>query len=93
VLSPNGFQLVCASPEPVKPHEVVERREAAGHDPGRAFVVLRRKPDGELAHVRVAERIVGEHARIVLEHDDRAGRRCGAFLGHGLESPDLCTST
>jgi hypothetical protein len=29
--------------------------------------------------MRVAKRIVGEHARFVLEHDDGAGRRCGRF--------------
>jgi hypothetical protein len=47
-----------------------------------AAVVARGKPDGELAHVRVAERVVLEDARDVLEHDDAAGVAFRALEGH-----------
>src|SRR5258706_2006692 len=46
-------------------------------------VVLRRQPYGELAHVRVAERVVLEDLRDVLEHDERAGVPFRAFESHG----------
>src|SRR6266705_1586304 len=63
-----------------KADQVVEHREAA---PARAFVVLRRQPHRELARMRIAERIVPEYLRCMVQHDQRAGGAFGAFEGHG----------
>ena len=60
--------------------QIVEHREAAS---ARAIVILRRQPHRELAHVRIAERIVLEDLRGVLQHDQRAGGAFRAFEGHG----------
>src|SRR6185503_6726270 len=59
--------------------EVVEDRETAI----RSFVVLRRQPDPELAHMRIAERIALEDLRAVLEDEEVAGLAFGALEGHG----------
>src|SRR5437879_6044070 len=58
--------------------EVVEHRETALP----AFVVLRRQPHAELAHVRTAQGVVLEDLRAVLEHEQRAGGAFGALEGH-----------
>ena len=60
--------------------EVVEHREAALP----AFVVLRRQPHAELAHVRIAPGVVLQDLRAVLEHEERAGGAFGALEGHGV---------
>src|SRR5438445_8848503 len=60
--------------------QVVEHREAALAP---ALVVLRRQPHPELAQVRVAERVVLQDLRAVLERDQRAGGAFGAFQGYG----------
>src|SRR2546425_1428364 len=60
-------------------NEVVEHREATP----RAFVILRRQPHPELAYVRIAQGVVLEDLRGVLEHDQRAGGGLVAFEGHG----------
>src|ERR1035437_3315496 len=60
--------------------QVVEHREAALTS---TFVVLRRQPHPELAHVGIVERIVLEDVRGVLEDDQGAGGGFGAFEGHG----------
>src|SRR4051812_21485860 len=49
--------------------EVVEHREAAAA----ALVVAGREPDAELAHVRIAERVVLQDFRDMLEDQRRAG--------------------
>jgi hypothetical protein len=76
-LSPNGFQLTCARPEPVKPTRSYSTGKRRPRPPfyGGAFVVLRRQEHRQLTTMRVAQRIVGEHPRIVLQNDDRARRR------------------
>ena len=45
-------------------------------------VILRRQPDRDLAHVRIAEGVSLEDLRRVLQHDQRAGGAFGAFQGH-----------
>src|SRR6266446_7451313 len=74
------FPVGVRKPRAGKADQIVEHREAA---PSRSFVILRRQPYRELAHVRIAERIVLEYLRGVLEHDQRAGGAFGAFEGHG----------
>src|SRR3990172_3078337 len=59
--------------------EVVEHREALLA----AAVVLRRQPDADFAHMRIAERIALQDLRSVLEYDEGAGVAFGAFQGHG----------
>src|SRR6202171_6457861 len=61
-------------------NQVVEHRKASL---ARCLVILRRQPARELAHMRIAERIVLEYPRRVLEHDQSAGAAFGAFEGHG----------
>ena len=54
--------------------EIVDDREARAAAAALRSVVLRRQPDVEQTHVRVAERVVGEHARGVLERYEPAAR-------------------
>src|SRR6266496_4287947 len=49
----------------------------------RALVVVRRQPDGELAHMGIAKRIIGQDPGGVLADDDAAGGGNGTLLGHG----------
>ena len=54
-------------------HQIEQHREAASAATPGTCVVLGRKPEREPAHVRIAQRIVLEHARGVLERHDGPG--------------------
>src|SRR5438034_3714451 len=77
-----GPPVGVSEPRSGEADEVVEHREAALP----AFVVLRRQPHAELAHVRIAPGIVLQDLRAVLYHEERAGGAFGAFEGHGVFS-------
>src|SRR6188768_871648 len=66
-----------------EPDEVVDDREALAEAAALRRVVLRRQPNIERANVRVAQRIVGEHLRRVLERDDAPGQPRRTFQRHG----------
>src|SRR5262245_46854838 len=68
-----------------KTHEIVEHREAA---PAPTLVVLRRQPYRDLAHVRIAERVVREDLRSVLEYNERASGAVGALQSHKAKYED-----
>jgi hypothetical protein len=68
--------------------EVEEDGEAAPATAALAFVVLRRKPHAEPAHVRVAERIAFQDLRGVLENDERAGPAGETLDGHLFSQDD-----
>ncbi len=55
-------------------HEVEQHWIPSSASARRTFVVTRRQPYRKSAHVRIAESIPGEDFRVVLEHDDAAGR-------------------
>src|SRR4029450_7819430 len=57
-------------------------KASAGSALARALVVLRRQPDRQLAHVRIAQRVVLEHLGCVLQHDERPGLAGEALDGH-----------
>ena len=59
-------------------HHVHEHREAPPAAARGALVVLRRQPHGELAHVRVAERVALQDLRDVLQHTTVPGFHSGA---------------
>ena len=64
--------------------EVEQHRETPAAAARGALVVLRRQPHAELAHVRIAERVVLQNLRDVLQHDERARCRLAALQGHGV---------
>src|SRR5690606_39945763 len=49
-----------------------------------AFVVSRREPDVELAHMRIAERIVGKELRAHLERDEPSARPARPLQHHAI---------
>ena len=63
-----------------KADQVIEHRKAAIAP---AFVILRRQPHRDFAHMRIAERVVLEDLRRMLQHDQRAGGTFGTFESHG----------
>ncbi len=67
--------------------EIVDDGEARAAAAALRLVVLRRQPEVEQPHVRIAERVVGEHARGVLESYEPAGGPVRSLDGH--ETPYL----
>ena len=70
-----GLPVGVRKPRAGEADEVVEHREAALVD----LVILRRQPNADLAHVRVAKRIALEDLRAVLEDHQGARGTFGAF--------------
>jgi hypothetical protein len=66
--------------------EIEQDRKARFGELGR--VVLRRQPDGQRPHARVAERIAPQHLRAVLDDDD-AARLGEGVLGRQGEAPGV----
>src|SRR5258706_514606 len=65
-------------------HQIVERGKPLAAPARGALVVLRRKPHGELAHMRVAQRVAAQDLRIVLEDHDGPRAPRGTFQRHGF---------
>src|SRR5262245_2384627 len=68
-------------------------RIAPAAPPRGSFVIAGRQPDSQFARARITQRIVAQHAGLVLEHNERSAVPLRALQSHTIPSPVATDST